>query len=43
MQAASLGIPFQPVRGLFGTDVATAGGFVTVRDPYSGEDVYVVA
>jgi glutaconate CoA-transferase subunit A len=42
MQAASLGIPFQPVRGLFGTDVATAGGFATVRDPYSGEDIYVV-
>lgn len=42
MQAASLGIPFQPVRGLFGTDVATASGFATVRDPYSGEDVYVV-
>ncbi len=42
MQAASLGIPFQPIRGLVGTDVATAGGFATVRDPYSGEDVYVV-
>ena len=42
MQAASLGIPFQPVRGLFGTDVAADGGFATVRDPYSGELVYVV-
>jgi len=42
MQAASLGIPFQPVRGLFGTDVVTSSGFATVRDPYSGEDVYVV-
>jgi len=42
MQAASLGIPFQPVRGLWGSDVASASGFVTVRDPYSGEDVYVV-
>jgi len=42
MQAASLGIPFQPIRGLWGTDVASASGFVAVRDPYSGEDVYVV-
>ena len=42
MQAASLGIPFQPIRGLCGTDVATASGFATVRDPYSNEDVYVV-
>src|SRR2546426_8152259 len=42
MQAASLGIPFQPVRGLFGTDVAAAAGFATVRDPYSGEVIYVV-
>jgi glutaconate CoA-transferase, subunit A len=42
MQAASLGIPFQPIRGLYGTDVAAASGFTTVRDPYSGEDVYVV-
>lgn len=42
MQAASLGIPFQPIRGLCGTDVAAAGGFATVRDPYSGDDVYVI-
>lgn len=42
MQAASLGIPFQPIRGLCGTDVAAASGFATVRDPYSGEEVYVI-
>jgi glutaconate CoA-transferase subunit A len=42
MQAASLGIPFQPIRGLCQTDVATVGGFATVRDPYSGEEVHVV-
>ena len=42
MQAASLGIPFQPIRGLHGTDVAKAGGFVTVRDPYSGEEVFAI-
>ena len=42
MQAASLGIPFQPIRGLHGTDVATAGGFAIVRDPYSGEEVYAI-
>lgn len=42
MQAASLGIPFQPIRGLRGTDVVAASGFAMVRDPYSNEDVYVV-
>ena len=42
MQAASLGIPFQPIRGLCDTDVAASSGFATVRDPYSKEDVYVV-
>lgn len=42
MQAASLGVPFQPIRGLHNTDVAVASGFATVRDPYSNEDVYVV-
>ena len=42
MQAASLGIPFQPVRGLAGTDVAEAGAFATVRDPYTGEEVYAI-
>jgi glutaconate CoA-transferase subunit A len=42
MQAASLGVPFQPIRGLTATDVAGAGGFATVRDPYTGEEVYAV-
>ena len=42
MQAASLGIPFQPIPGLHGTDVAAASGFATMRDPYSNEEVYVV-
>ena len=42
MQAASLGIPFLPIRGLRGTDVARAGGFATVRDPYSGEEVCAI-
>ena len=42
MQAASLGVPFQPVAGLRGTDVAASGSFATVRDPYRGEEVYVV-
>ena len=42
MQAASLGIPFQPVRGLCDTDVAASSGFATVRDPYSDEEVYVI-
>jgi len=42
MQAASLGIPFQPVPGLHGTDLPATSGLAKVRDPYSEEDVYVV-
>jgi glutaconate CoA-transferase subunit A len=42
MQAASQGIPFQPVCGLHETDLPGATGFAPVRDPYSGETVYVV-
>jgi glutaconate CoA-transferase, subunit A len=42
MQAASLGVPFQPVPGLRGTDVAEAASFATVRNPYGDDDVYVV-
>jgi len=35
-------VPFQPVAGLFGSDVPAATGLQTVRDPYTGQDVYVV-
>jgi glutaconate CoA-transferase, subunit A len=35
-------VPFQPVAGLHGSDLPTATGLQTVRDPYSGVEVYVV-
>jgi glutaconate CoA-transferase subunit A len=42
LRAASLGVPFEPIAGLRGTDVPAAAGFGTVRDPWTGEEVYVV-
>src|SRR3954452_13843844 len=31
-----------PIAGLFGSDLPAASGFQTVRDPYSGAEVYVI-
>lgn len=31
-----------PVAGLFGSDLPAASGFRTLRDPYSGEEVFVI-
>lgn len=42
LQAASFGIPFQPIAGLEGSDIPGASGFVKVADPFSGKEVYVV-
>jgi glutaconate CoA-transferase subunit A len=43
LRAASYGIPFQPVAGVHGSDLAPLNGWQTVRDPYgSGKDVYVI-
>lgn len=43
LRAASYGIPFQPVAGVHGSDLAQLNGWQTVRDPYgSGKDVYVI-
>jgi glutaconate CoA-transferase subunit A len=43
LRAASYGIPFQPVAGVHGSDLASLNGWQTVRDPYgSAEDVYVI-
>jgi glutaconate CoA-transferase subunit A len=42
LRAAAFGIPFQPVAGMFGSDVPAASGLVAVRDPYTGQEVYVV-
>ncbi len=41
-QAASFGIPFQPVAGLEGSDIPRASGFAKVADPFTGKEVYVV-
>lgn len=43
MRAASLGIPFQPVPGLTGSDIpGTSPGFVQLLDPDTGETVWAV-
>ena len=35
-------MPFQPVAGLFGSDLPAASGLKSVVDPYSGREVYAV-
>jgi glutaconate CoA-transferase, subunit A len=43
LRAASYGVPFQPVAGVHGSDLARINGWHTLRDPYgSGKDVYVI-
>jgi len=43
LRAASYGIPFQPVAGVHGSELARVNRWQTVRDPYgSGRDVYVI-
>jgi glutaconate CoA-transferase subunit A len=42
LQAASFGIPFQPVAGLEGSDIPSASGFAKLADPFTGKEVYVV-
>ena len=43
LRAASYGIPFQPVAGVHGSELARINNWQTLRDPYgSGRDVYVV-
>ena len=42
LRAASYGIPFQPVAGVFGSDLAAINGWQTVKDPYTGREVYVI-
>lgn len=43
LRAASYGIPFQPVAGVHGSELARVNGWQTVRDPYgSGADVFVI-
>ena len=43
LRAASYGLPFQPVAGVHGSDLAAVNGWKTVLDPYgSGREVYVI-
>ena len=43
LRAASYGIPFQPVAGVHGSELARINHWQTMRDPYgSGKDVYVI-
>jgi len=43
LRAASYGVPFQPVGGVHGSDLARINGWQTVTDPYgSGQEVYVI-
>lgn len=43
LRAASYGIPFQPVAGVHGSELARINSWQTMRDPYgSGRDVYVI-
>jgi glutaconate CoA-transferase subunit A len=43
LRAAAYGVPFQPVAGVHGSDLATLNGWKKIEDPYgSGREVYVI-
>lgn len=42
LRAAACGIPFQPVAGVFGSDLARVNNWKTIVDPYSGKEVYAI-
>jgi len=42
LRAASYGIPFQPVAGVFGSELARVNHWKTVVDPYSDKEVYAI-
>jgi glutaconate CoA-transferase subunit A len=43
LRAAAYGIPFQPVGGVHGSDLAQLNGWRKIADPYgSGQEVYVI-
>jgi glutaconate CoA-transferase, subunit A len=43
LRAAAYGIPFQPVAGVHGSDIAKLNAWRKIADPYgSGEEVYVI-
>ncbi len=45
-RAGAMGIPFIPIRGLFGTDLLDVGiqdgNYRIIKDPFSGEDIVAV-
>jgi glutaconate CoA-transferase, subunit A len=42
LRAASLGVPFEPVPGFRNTDLPATANFRTVKDPWTGDEIYVV-
>ena len=43
LRAAAYGVPFQPVGGVHGSDLAALNGWRKLQDPYgSGQEVYVI-
>jgi glutaconate CoA-transferase subunit A len=43
LRAAAFGVPFQPVGGVHGSDIAALNKWASITDPYgSGEDVWVI-
>jgi len=43
LRAAAYGVPFQPVGGVHGSDLAALNGWRRMPDPYgSGKEVYVI-
>jgi glutaconate CoA-transferase, subunit A len=42
LRAASLGVPFEPIPGLKGSDAPATADLRTVKDPWTDEEIYVV-
>lgn len=42
LRAASYGIPFIPIRGFQGSDLPKTVGFLSVKDPYTGEELTAI-
>ncbi|MBI3988486.1 MAG: CoA transferase subunit A [candidate division NC10 bacterium] len=42
LRAAAYGLPFQPIAGIFGSDLLEAREFKTVKDPYTGAEVVAI-